>query len=103
MWTRISPGATTHRRRSVNAPGTENPRAGPGLGSRARRGIGLVTRRVLPTAEAAGQECARHILVRLEDALAAGAPATLAISGGSSPKPMFEYFARVDFDWSKVD
>jgi len=55
-----------------------------------------------PDAVHAAQECARHILIRLEDALAAGAPATLAISGGSSPHPMFQYFAQQDFAWEKV-
>src|SRR5215813_1766260 len=28
--------------------------------------------------------------------------ASLAISGGSSPKPMYEYFARTRFDWDRV-
>jgi 6-phosphogluconolactonase len=58
--------------------------------------------RVLPTATEAAEECARHILVRLEDAMAAGARATLAISGGSSPLPMFSYFARQEYSWSRV-
>jgi 6-phosphogluconolactonase len=61
-----------------------------------------MNRRVLHTPEEAAIECGRHILVRLEDAMAAGARATLAISGGTSPKPMFAYFARTDFAWSRV-
>jgi 6-phosphogluconolactonase len=35
-------------------------------------------------------------------AIAKRGRATLAVSGGSSPKLMFEYFARAAFDWSKV-
>jgi 6-phosphogluconolactonase len=54
------------------------------------------------TAVEAAEECGRIILIRLEDALAAGASPTLAISGGSSPRPMFQYFARQEFDWTRV-
>ena len=62
----------------------------------------LMNRRVFRTVEDAAIECGRHILVLLEDAMAAGARATLAISGGSSPKPMFAYFARTEFPWDRV-
>jgi 6-phosphogluconolactonase len=55
-----------------------------------------------PDAVSAAEECGRHILICLEDALAAGAPATLAISGGNSPHPMFTFFARQDFSWDRV-
>jgi len=47
----------------------------------------------------AAEECGRYILARLGEK----PKSTLAISGGSSPKPMFEMFARADFDWSRVD
>lgn len=47
----------------------------------------------------AALDCGHHIL-RLLDAKPRS---TLAISGGSSPKPMFEMFARTAFDWSRVD
>jgi 6-phosphogluconolactonase len=63
--------------------------------------IGIELRRS-PDAAAAAEECGRHILIRLEDAMAAGAPATLAISGGSSPHPMFKFFAGQDFPWDRV-
>ena len=53
-------------------------------------------------AASAARECGRHILIRLEDALAAGAKATLAISGGTSPHPMFTFFAQQDFPWDRV-
>ena len=45
------------------------------------------------------QECGRCILKLLE----AKPRSTMAISGGSSPKPMFEMFAKAEFDWSRVD
>jgi len=41
-------------------------------------------------------------MIRLEDAMAAGARATLAISGGTSPHPMFTFFAQQDFPWDRV-
>lgn len=43
--------------------------------------------------------CGLHILRLLDEK----PRSTLAISGGSSPRPMFEMFARVAFDWSRVD
>ena len=45
------------------------------------------------------EACARDILAKLD---AAGARATLAISGGSSPRRMFELFAKSGFDWNRV-
>jgi 6-phosphogluconolactonase len=48
--------------------------------------------------QGAVEDCARHILSRLE-----GKPtATLAISGGTSPKIMFELFAKTPFPWERV-
>jgi len=47
----------------------------------------------------AAQACGRHIL----DLLGQKPRSTLAISGGSSPKPMFEMFAHAAFVWSRVD
>lgn len=50
------------------------------------------------TARAAAEACGDEIL-----RLLAGKPqATLAISGGASPKLMFEHLARAPFDWSRV-
>ncbi len=46
--------------------------------------------------------CGRQILDWLGEAIAVRGVATLAISGGSSPKPMFEEFARTRFPWDKV-
>jgi 6-phosphogluconolactonase len=49
-------------------------------------------------AHAAAEQCAAQILKFLDDA----EHPTLAISGGSSPKPMFEIFAASSFDWNRV-
>jgi len=48
------------------------------------------------------EACADHILKILDEALAARPLATLAISGGHSPRPMFERFARTPFVWDRV-
>lgn len=50
----------------------------------------------------ASAACGERILALLKDAIAARGSATLAISGGSSPRPMFERFGRTEFDWSRV-
>lgn len=50
-----------------------------------------------PDAEAAAEACAAHVLERLRSA-----GGRLAISGGSSPRRMFEIFGRARFDWSRV-
>lgn len=55
-----------------------------------------------PDATAAAQACGGYILDRLREALASGGTATLAVSGGTSPQPMFEYFASSAFDWTHV-
>jgi len=51
----------------------------------------------------AAQACGKFILERLDSALASAPRATLAISGGNSPRPMFEFFAASGFDWQRVD
>jgi 6-phosphogluconolactonase len=54
--------------------------------------------RVFEDANTAAGNCAAQILQYLHDS----GRSTLAISGGSSPKPMFEMFAAVPFDWNRV-
>lgn len=51
-----------------------------------------------PDARNAAEQCAAHILQYLDQS----PRSTFAISGGSSPKPMFEAFAKASFDWSRV-
>jgi len=55
-----------------------------------------------PQPEQAVEACARHILARLEEALSGNQMATLAISGGRSPKPVFEHLAAGRFPWDRV-
>lgn len=51
---------------------------------------------------AAAESCSRHILALLEEALAGQGDATLAISGGSTPKLLFERLSAAAFDWRRV-
>ena len=51
----------------------------------------------------AAEACAAHILDRLEQSLRSRSRATLAISGGNSPRPMFEIFSKQPFEWGRVD
>jgi 6-phosphogluconolactonase len=55
-----------------------------------------------PDARAAAEACAKHILARLEDALAGRSYATLALSGGATPRPLFESLAQAKFPWPQV-
>lgn len=55
-----------------------------------------------PDPALAAEACARHILDLIEKAIAQNRPATLAISGGASPGPMFNLFARTPFAWDRV-
>jgi 6-phosphogluconolactonase len=58
-------------------------------------------RRFADAAQAA-EACARQILDWLRAAIDERGLATLAISGGSSPRPMFESFAKARFEWDRV-
>jgi len=53
-------------------------------------------------AEAAATACAGQILDWLGEALESKGLASLAISGGSSPRRMFETFAHTRFEWERV-
>jgi 6-phosphogluconolactonase len=53
-------------------------------------------------APAAAQGCAARILELLTAAIEQRGTATLAVSGGTSPKLMFEIFARSGFAWERV-
>jgi 6-phosphogluconolactonase len=55
-----------------------------------------------PDAVAAAEACGLRILDILTEAIAARQRATLAVSGGTSPKPMFELFAKSGFQWQQV-
>jgi 6-phosphogluconolactonase len=53
-------------------------------------------------AGAAAEACAHRILGLLEEALARQELATLAVSGGSTPKKMFQIMAAAKFKWDRV-
>jgi len=58
--------------------------------------------RVFANSHAAAAACAQQIFDWIEDAISQRGTAFLAVSGGSSPKPMFEVFRDTDFNWSRV-
>jgi len=53
-------------------------------------------------APAAAEACASHIVTLLEDALSGQELATLAVSGGTTPKWMFEHLAVSNLPWSRI-
>jgi len=55
-----------------------------------------------PDPAAAAEACAHHVLARLDEALSGRPFATLAVSGGTTPRVMFEAFANSRFDWNRV-
>lgn len=55
-----------------------------------------------PDPKSAAEACAHHIISRLEEALAGRAYATLGVSGGTTPKPLFENLAAAKFPWDQV-
>ncbi len=57
---------------------------------------------IAPDTQACAYECASCIVDLLKDALTSGARATLAVSGGNTPTPMFENLAKSNLDWSKI-
>jgi 6-phosphogluconolactonase len=61
-----------------------------------------VEQRKYPDAVSAAQACARQILELLKETLSGERLATLAVSGGSTPKPMFQAMARSGFEWDRV-
>ncbi len=58
--------------------------------------------RILDSAQEAADACAAYILSLLPDAVAEGQGATIAFSGGSTPKLLFAALAKADLDWKRV-
>jgi len=50
----------------------------------------------------AARDCSQYILSSLGEVLKSQGNAALAISGGSTPKPLFSEMAKASFDWSKT-
>ena len=59
-------------------------------------------RHVYQTPEEAAQTCAQHILALLDEALSGERDATFAVSGGSTPKLLFDRLSAVRFAWDRV-
>jgi 6-phosphogluconolactonase len=59
--------------------------------------------RTFPTAVAAAEACGAAILDRAASARAERGAAAIAVSGGNTPRIMFEWMARQDFDWHDID
>ncbi len=57
---------------------------------------------IAKNAQAAARSCSTYILQSLEESLKTQSFATIAISGGSSPKLLFADLAQADFDWGRV-
>ena len=57
---------------------------------------------VYENAQAASEACANKIIELLGRALASQPRASLAVSGGTTPKLMFAVMAKASFDWKNV-
>jgi 6-phosphogluconolactonase len=55
-----------------------------------------------PDAQGAAAAAARHILTLLDQVLAGKERATLAVSGGSTPKLMFQEMVKAGYRWDRV-
>src|SRR5437016_6340819 len=55
-----------------------------------------------PDARAAAEASARHILTLLDDVLSGKERATMAVSGGSTPKLLFEALVKARYRWDRV-
>ena len=61
-----------------------------------------VRRYTASDAAAAAEACAHHVISVLDEILAGQEFATFAVSGGSSPRMMFDRLARTKFHWDRV-
>ena len=55
-----------------------------------------------PDPQGAAAAAARHILMHLDNTLAGRDTATLAVSGGSTPKLLFEELVKAKYRWERV-
>lgn len=61
-----------------------------------------VRRHTYPDASATAEACAHHITALLEEVLSGQEFATLAVSGGSTPKLLFAQLAKARISWNQV-
>jgi 6-phosphogluconolactonase len=59
-------------------------------------------RYVQPDPVAAAEACAHHVLSVLDEAVAGNESATFAVSGGTTPRYLFEFLAKSKFPWERV-
>lgn len=62
----------------------------------------MIRRHIHVGAEAVAAACARHIAGLLDEARSTQGLATLAVSGGSTPKLLFQELVRLEFTWDRV-
>lgn len=55
-----------------------------------------------PDPKAAAEACAAYVIERLDEALATRGYATLALSGGATPRPMFQRLAKSRLAWNRI-
>ncbi|MGH9654109.1 MAG: 6-phosphogluconolactonase [Bryobacteraceae bacterium] len=60
------------------------------------------SKHIFKTHEECAERCAAHVLDHLRHTLKRHGFATIALSGGHTPKLMFEKLAAAEFDWSQV-
>jgi 6-phosphogluconolactonase len=58
--------------------------------------------RIYDTLEESARACGTYVLQELEETLKTQPHATIAISGGSTPKPLFAFLANADFNWPRI-
>ncbi len=61
-----------------------------------------MTTHVFPNSKAAAEACAEAVATRLTGAIAARQYATLAVSGGNSPRPMFARLKSIVLPWDRI-
>src|SRR3954471_12547418 len=61
-----------------------------------------VRRFTAPDAAGAAEACAHHVISVLDETLAGQEFATLAVSGGTSPRQLFDKLAATKFPWDRV-
>jgi 6-phosphogluconolactonase len=61
-----------------------------------------VRRHTLPDAAATAEACAHHVVAVLEEVLGGQDRASFAISGGSSPKLLFDLLAATKLSWDRI-
>ncbi|PZQ19640.1 MAG: 6-phosphogluconolactonase, partial [Sphingopyxis macrogoltabida] len=62
----------------------------------------MLTEHIFATGAQAATDIAARIATLLSDAIAARGVATLAVSGGRSPRPVLEALSKVPLDWTKL-